>query len=193
MKASQASRTSFPWNKWLLFYGLCFLLLHFRGIITPPAYCGFSLVLICLQGALFNSRQARCRWYTRLLGIIKHYVEMLAKGANMFFGSFVAGDLDNRGFIQAVVEDRAKEAKGKEDEALRRAFYESYRRETELRRCNGMNKMMQAGLTGGGYGGVTAQHAMAGLSNIKQFGLSAPQSNALSAGVRSHYDFMRKE
>lgn len=182
----------FNWDRWLAFYGLCFLVLHLFGVVTPVVYCGLSLVLLCTQGVVSNFRHEKQQQIQRaklaLQNVATYWRDAVKTGADTFFGWFTPGELDNSGLFEAL---KCHKDKCKEDEELRRAFYESYRIEAELRRLSPMNKMARDGLTRG-CGGVLAEHAMAGLSNIKQSGLSAQQSNALSASCRSHYEFMNR-
>ena len=182
----------FNWNRWLIFYGLCFLALYWFNMVAPGVYCGLSLALLCVQGAISNFRREKQQQIKQvklaLQNTAAHYGRAVVTGANMFFGWFASGELDNSGLFEAL---KRHKDKCKEDEELRRAFCESYRIETELRQPSAMDKMARDGLMGG-HIGVSAEQAMAGLSNIKQVGLSAQQSQALSSGCRNHYDFMKR-
>lgn len=178
----------FNWNGWLIFYGLCFLILHSFGVIPPVVYCGLSTVLLCIQGAISNFRREKRRQIQQtkfaLQNVATYWRDAVETGADKFFGWFAPGELDNSGLFETLKRD-------KEAEELRRAFCESYRIEAELRQLSVTDKMTRDGLTGR-CGGILAQQAMAGLSNIKQVGLSAQQSQALSSGCRNHYDFMKR-
>lgn len=186
------SLSKFNWDRWLICYGLVFLALHLFNVVTPSVYCGLSLVLLCMQGAISNFRREKQQQIKQvklaLQNTAAHYGRAVVTGANMFFGWFASGELDNSGLFEAL---KRHKDKCKEDEELRRAFCESYRIETELRQPSAMDKMARDGLMGG-HIGVSAEQAMAGLSNIKQVGLSAQQSQALSSGCRNHYDFMKR-
>jgi len=182
----------FNWDRWLAFYGLCFLVLHLFGVVTPVVYCGLSLVLLCTQGVVSNFRREKRQQIQQaklaLQNMATYRRDAVVTGADTFLGWSTPGELDNSGFFEAL---KRHKDKCREDEELRRAFCESCRIEAESGRLSPMNEMARTGLTRE-YGGVLAEHAMRGLSDIKQSGLSTQQSNALSASCRSHYEFMNR-